>query len=60
MYKVNRKVKIDGNVRTVQCMVIPEKKIVIARLRNCEMDAIHAFDMDTGFAPLCPDFLLVY
>ena len=55
MYKVNRKVKIDGNVRTVQCMVIPEKKIVIARLRNCEMDAIHAFVMDTGFAPLCPE-----
>lgn len=55
MYKIKRKVKIDGKVRTVHCMVIPEKKMVIARLRGCELDAIHAFVMDTGFAPLNPE-----
>jgi hypothetical protein len=40
MYRIKRKVKINGVVRTVHCMVIPEKKRVIANLRGCSIDAI--------------------
>ena len=54
MYRIKRKVKINGVVRTVHCMVIPEKKRVIASIRGCSMDAIEGFVKDTGFAPLEP------
>lgn len=54
MYRIKRKVKINGVVRTVHCMVIPEKKQVIANIRGCSMDAIEGFVKDTGFAPLEP------
>ena len=54
MYRLKRKVKVNGVVRTVHCMVIPEKRMVKAYINGCAMDAIEGFVRDTGFAPLEP------
>lgn len=52
MYRIRRKVKVDGVIRNVQCMVIPERRQVIATINNCAFDAINAFARDTGFLPV--------
>ena len=52
MYKIRRKVKIDGVVRTVTCKVIPERGEVVAELRGCMLDAADAFIRDTGYVPM--------
>lgn len=55
MYKIKRKVKIDGVVRTIHCKVIPEKQMVIAEIRGCEMDAVNAMIRDGEMLPINPE-----
>ena len=59
MYRIRRKVKIDGVIRNVKCMVIPERKQVIAKLSHCSFDAINAFTRDTGYVPMIADHSLM-
>ncbi len=59
MYKVRRKVKINGKVRTAHCFVIPEHKKVVAKIRGCQTDAIEMFVRDTGFLPIEPERFLM-
>ena len=55
MYKVRRKVKINGKVRTAHCFVIPEHDKIVAKIRGCQTDAIEMFVRDTGFLPMDPE-----